>query len=82
MICREKQSAIEFNYGTEPGSTDNDEENETSEDDRSETFSNDDSIETVDPALVEKQNNYPRFNLLVKTSETDTDILGRIKKKQ
>ena len=35
----------------------------------------------VDPALVEKQNNYPRFNLLVKTSKTDQEILERIKKR-
>ena len=46
--CREKQSTVESGHGTEPESTDNDEGNQTSEDDRSETFSNDDSIETED----------------------------------
>ena len=36
----------------------------------------------ADAALVEKQYNYLRLNLLVKTSETDTDLLRKIEEKQ
>ena len=35
----------------------------------------------VDPKLVELKSNYPRYNMLISTSEKEEDILGRIRKK-
>ena len=51
--CREKQSTVESGHETEPESTDNDEGNQASEDDRSGVFSNDDSIETEEQSSNE-----------------------------
>ena len=36
----------------------------------------------LDPQLVELKNNYPRFNILVKDSENEEDVLERISKKK
>ena len=33
----------------------------------------------MNPELVEKENNYPRFNLITTERETDDDILARVK---
>jgi hypothetical protein len=36
----------------------------------------------LDPQLIELKNNYPRFNILVKDSENEEDVLERISKKK
>merc|ERR1712055_1199243 len=35
----------------------------------------------VNHELIEKENNFPRFNVIVSEKETDSDILDRIKAK-
>ena len=72
-LCREKQSNVESSHETNSNNTDNDEEDQTPEDDRSDISSNNDGIETDEQSGNESDPEVHRESCTMSDDEIEQD---------